>query len=220
MPGYHNNPRANFENFPGDGWFDSGDLGFLHRGRLYLTGRAKEMIIIRGANYYCYEIEEVVMQEAGTVPARVAATSVYDEAIATERLLIFFVPEASAVPPADVALLHTVGEVSTALYSLVTRVRACVVAKLGLAPGLVMPVLEASFHRTTSGKIQRGAFQKEFKMGMHSNAAVALDTPATSLPAVYEITWTPPTTQKDEDKAVIAAHATHVLTHDMSINSL
>ena len=62
----------------GDGWFDTGDLGFLHEGRLFLTGRAKEMIIIRGANYYCYEVEDAVTVIEGTIPARVAATSVYD----------------------------------------------------------------------------------------------------------------------------------------------
>ena len=70
MEGYHNNPKANAESFVGDGWFDSGDLGFIHDGRLFLTGRAKEMIIIRGANYYCYEIEDIVMQLPGTVAAR------------------------------------------------------------------------------------------------------------------------------------------------------
>ena len=92
MGGYHNNPKANAECMLADGWFDSGDLGFLHQGRLYLTGRAKEMIICRGANYYCYEIEDSVMTVAGTLPARVAATSVYDENQGTEVLLIFFVP--------------------------------------------------------------------------------------------------------------------------------
>ena len=41
-------------------------------------------IIIRGANFYCYEIEEIVLRVAGTVPARVAATSVCDDTQATE----------------------------------------------------------------------------------------------------------------------------------------
>lgn len=86
MSGYHRNPTANAECFPGDGWFDSGDLGFLHRGRLVLTGRAKDgrkpprrIDIIRGANIYCYEVEEIVSQIDGTVPVCVAATSVRDE---------------------------------------------------------------------------------------------------------------------------------------------
>eukprot|EP00966_Prymnesium_polylepis_P282345 6524237-Prymnesium_polylepis.1 len=90
MGGYYNHPVANAESFVGDDWFDSGDLGSIHNGRLFLTGRAKEMIIIRGANYYCYEIEDVVMQLPGMIPARVAATSAYSESAGTEELLIFF----------------------------------------------------------------------------------------------------------------------------------
>ena len=105
MAGYHNHPKANAESFVGDGWFDSGDLGFIHEGRLFITGRAKEMIIIRGANYYCYEIEDIVTQVPGTVAARVAATSAYNERIGTEELLLFYVPERTAVPEADVAAL-------------------------------------------------------------------------------------------------------------------
>ena len=43
MRGYHDHPAANAECMVGDGWLDSGDLGLLHRGRLVLTGRAKEV---------------------------------------------------------------------------------------------------------------------------------------------------------------------------------
>ncbi len=58
--GYLYNDEANKEAFVGDGWFNSGDLGYIWNGRLALTGREKEMIIVRGANFYCYEIEDVV----------------------------------------------------------------------------------------------------------------------------------------------------------------
>ena len=37
MKGYYNHPKANAESFVGDDWFDSGDLGFVHEGKLYLT---------------------------------------------------------------------------------------------------------------------------------------------------------------------------------------
>jgi len=45
-PGYLNNPDANAEAFVGDGWFNSGDLGFIWNRRLILTGREKEMIVV------------------------------------------------------------------------------------------------------------------------------------------------------------------------------
>ncbi len=109
MQGYHQNPKANAECMLADGWFDSGDLGFVHEGRLALTGRAKEMIIIRGANFYCYEIEDLVTTVDGTLPARVAATSVHDEQQGTEALLLFFVPDPAAHAAAGLALLHQQG---------------------------------------------------------------------------------------------------------------
>src|SRR4029079_9585460 len=64
-PGYLNNPDANQEAFSADGWFYTGDLGFLLDGRLTITGREKEIIIINGANYYCYEIEDIVNELPG-----------------------------------------------------------------------------------------------------------------------------------------------------------
>jgi len=91
MLGYHDNSMGNAECYPGDDWFDSGDLGFIHAGRLALTGRAKEMIIIRGANFYCYEVEARALEVAGTVAPLCAATSVYDPVEATEALLVCFV---------------------------------------------------------------------------------------------------------------------------------
>src|SRR6185503_16785530 len=49
--GYFRNDEANREVFVGDGWFNTGDRGFIAGGELYLTGRDKESLIINGANY-------------------------------------------------------------------------------------------------------------------------------------------------------------------------
>src|SRR5207244_11543725 len=95
-PAYLNNAHANQEAFVGDDWFNSGDLGFILNGRLTLTGREKEIIIIRGANFYCYEIEDVVNNVAGIEPTFTGSCAVDDPATGTEGLAIFFVPQ-----PAD-----------------------------------------------------------------------------------------------------------------------
>ena len=63
----------------------------LQEGRLFLTGRAKEVLILRGANFHCYELEDTVGALPGIATARVAATSVRDASTGTEALLIFFV---------------------------------------------------------------------------------------------------------------------------------
>ena len=192
MKGYHDHPQANAESFVGDGWFDSGDLGFLHDGRLYLTGRAKEVIIIRGANYYCYEVEDVVTQVPGTVAARVAATSAYNDSIGTEELLLFFVPDAEVVSEAAVAMLERGEGLLPEVHALISAVRTHVTKVLSLSPRCVIPVIDEKFHRTTSGKIQRGAFLKDFKSGLHARALAALDGARNSKPSLSTPLQQPP----------------------------
>jgi len=190
MLGYHDNSMANAECYPGDDWFDSGDLGFIHAGRLALTGRAKEMIIIRGANFYCYEVEARALEVAGTVAPLCAATSVYDPVEATEALLVFFVARADVLSKTDVDALHELGHVSDRLAELVGSIRRTVATSLGLTPHCTLPVLDANFHRTTSGKIQRGAFKREYEQGKYTIASEALLRTEAS-PVDYCLVWQP-----------------------------
>jgi acyl-CoA synthetase (AMP-forming)/AMP-acid ligase II len=137
-PGYLDNPEANAEAFVGDGWFNTGDLGFARGGRLFLVGREKETIIIRGANFFCYELEEHVSRRVGVLDTFVAATSVADADAGTEQLLLFFVPDDNYLPgvtESDVA--------------------QSVSAAFGVIPHAVIAVARADFAKTTSGKIQR-----------------------------------------------------------------
>src|SRR3954451_1942875 len=64
MDGYLGDPEATARALR-DGWLDTGDLGFLQEEELYLTGRAKEVIILRGRNYAPDEIELAVEGGAG-----------------------------------------------------------------------------------------------------------------------------------------------------------
>lgn len=59
--GYHANPQANADAFTADGWFRSGDLGFIDgQGNLRISGRVKEMINRGGMKYFPREVEEVL----------------------------------------------------------------------------------------------------------------------------------------------------------------
>jgi acyl-CoA synthetase (AMP-forming)/AMP-acid ligase II len=153
-PGYLYNDAANADAFVGDGWFNSGDLGFILNGRLTLTGREKEMIIVRGANFYCYEIEDVVNGIEGVEPTFVSSSAVPNAETGSEGLAVMFVPKA--------------GKSDEELLALTKTIRAKVGTSLGISPAFVIPLEKSGFLKTTSGKIQRGQMKKNFEAGEYN----------------------------------------------------
>lgn len=149
-PGYLDNEEANREAFVGDGWFNSGDLGFIRFGRLTVTGREKEIIIVRGANLACHEVEYMVGSVQGVEPTFVAATAVEDTRAGTEGLAIFFVPKGKTLAKMAVS---------------VREIRRTVTEKLGVMPSVVVPIERSVFPKTTSGKIQRSALKRALARG-------------------------------------------------------
>lgn len=147
--GYYNNPAANDGIFTADGWFNTGDLGFLANGHLVVTGRAKETIIINGANYYNHEIEAVVEELEGVEVSYTAACAVRDTSNATEQLAIFF---------------STTWK-DEALVELLKKIRQTVVNKIGLNPDFLLPVAQSAIPKTAIGKIQRSQLSKQFHAG-------------------------------------------------------
>jgi long-chain acyl-CoA synthetase len=78
MKGYWNRPDETAKVFTADGWFRSGDMGFMDgRGSIKITDRKKDMIIVSGFNVYPNEVEDVVMLHAGVLEA--AAIGAADE---------------------------------------------------------------------------------------------------------------------------------------------
>lgn len=59
MKGYHRRPDATAEAFAG-GWLRTGDLGYLAGGRLHVTGRIRQMIVVHGVNHYPEDVEAAV----------------------------------------------------------------------------------------------------------------------------------------------------------------
>jgi fatty-acyl-CoA synthase len=133
--GYFENPEASAESFGPDGWLRSGDLGYLVQGNLYICGRKKDLIILRGANYHPQDIEWLVSELPGVRRGNVVSFSV---PVQGEERLILAV-ECASGDAADVC----------------ARVTARVNESLGLAPHEVVPVTIGSLPKTSSGKIQR-----------------------------------------------------------------
>lgn len=76
--GYYNNPQATAKAMTKDGWLVTGDLGFMRRGRLIITGRAKDIIFVNGQNVYPHDIERVAEEVDGVELGKVAACGVRD----------------------------------------------------------------------------------------------------------------------------------------------
>ena len=84
---YYNRPDLTSQAIK-NGWYHSGDLGYLADGDLFVLGRIKDLIIVAGKNIYPQDIEEIVGGIEGIYPGRVVAFGIYDETIGTEEVVI------------------------------------------------------------------------------------------------------------------------------------
>ncbi len=92
MQQYYRNNAETAGMFTADQWLRTGDLGYLHNGSLIITGRAKELILINGQNYYPHDLEHMCEQIDGVISGKVAVVNVCDRA-ANECIAVFLEQE-------------------------------------------------------------------------------------------------------------------------------
>ena len=83
--GYRNYPEKTAEVLA-NGWFFSGDYGFVDGEELYVVGRKKDLIIVAGNNIYPEDVEDAVGKVSGVIPGRVVAFGREDAVLGSERL--------------------------------------------------------------------------------------------------------------------------------------
>jgi fatty-acyl-CoA synthase len=98
LSGYYNRPDAT-EKAIRDGWYFTGDYGYMVAGEVYVCGRKKEMIIVGGKNVYPMDLEELAMTVPGVHPGRVSAFGVFNETSGTEDVVM--VAEVETEDPAE-----------------------------------------------------------------------------------------------------------------------
>jgi fatty-acyl-CoA synthase len=146
---------SDLQPFTDDGWLRTGDLAFRLGGELYIVGRLKDMITVRGQNFYAEDVEEVVRSTPGINLARNAAVAWTDGA--DERMVVLW--ETALKPAAATAL-------AVAAHDRVKRL-------LGLAAVDVIPVPPATIPHTTSGKVRRqavGQLVRDREFGLANDA--------------------------------------------------
>ncbi len=85
--GYYNRPDLT-EKALRDGWYYSGDLGFLRDGELYVVGRKKDLLIIGGENIYPQDIEEIVCSHPAIHDGRAIALGLFNPDLGTEDIVV------------------------------------------------------------------------------------------------------------------------------------
>ncbi|MDZ8092350.1 MAG: fatty acyl-AMP ligase [Nostoc sp. DedQUE05] len=129
----------------------TGDLGFLQHGELFVTGRIKDLIIIRGCNHYPQDIEQTVQQSHPALVVGSGAAFVVD--LNGEQKLV-------VVQEVERTYLHKLN-----VQEVVRNVRQAVATEDGIQINTIVLVKTGSLLKTSSGKIQRFACREAFLSG-------------------------------------------------------
>ncbi len=143
--GYWNNPELTLKQFGArlvdntpydDGYLRTGDIGFFHDGELYVCGRIKDMIILRGQNYYPHDIENVVEKSSALIRHNCVAAFQIQEDSEPALAIVAEVKNPRALPDAR-------------------KIAAAVRNYLNVEVAVISLIAPRAIPRTSSGKIMR-----------------------------------------------------------------
>lgn len=145
--GYYNNKEVTSKTITYDGWVKTGDLGFIKKGKLFITGRAKDILFVNGQNYYPHDIERVGEEIEGIEMGKIAAAGYFNEKSMKDEIIVFLLFRGNIKKFIPIAL----------------KLKKHINKKMGLDIENIIPV--SRIPKTTSGKIQRYKLVKMFQVG-------------------------------------------------------
>jgi len=131
-----------------DGWYCTGDLGYLSEGNLFVTGRTKDLLIVRGINFYAHDVEFAANKVEGLVPGRCVALGLYDETSASEEVVL--IAETQVVDGGE-------------LKGLKRQIKEQIFSHTALIIKSVEFVPKGWLIKTTSGKIARSQNEAKYQ---------------------------------------------------------
>ena len=191
--GYWNNPELTLKMFHArlvddspydDGYLRTGDMGFFHDGELFVCGRSKDMIIVRGQNYYPQDIEDVVEKASGLIRHNCVAAFQIHEDSEPALAVVAEVKNPKALPDP-------------------LKIAAAIRNYLNVEVALICFIAPRAIPRTSSGKIMRNRTRQMWREGRfavlsefsrrkdtESSAGSAGQSPFDVLKARYNLTGT------------------------------
>jgi len=152
--GYWRNPEATAKTFvqhAGRTWLRTGDLGFIRDGEVYITGRLKDLLIVRGHNLYPQDIEQTIEREVEVVrKGRVAAFAVNEQGLEGIGIAAEISRSVQKILPPE---------------ALIKAIRQAVAEAYQEAPSVVVLLNPGALPKTSSGKVQRAACALRHKDG-------------------------------------------------------
>jgi fatty-acyl-CoA synthase len=157
LSGYYNRPEATDEALH-DGWFYTGDLGYVAEGEIYITGRKKDLMIIGGKNIYPQDIEHLIDDVPGVHSGRAVVFGIADRDLGTEQAAAIVEVDPRQPREKDVLGLD---------------IRRAVATGSEIALRHVKIVDERWLIKTSSGKLARAANRDKFLAEQNSDPAAA-----------------------------------------------
>jgi acyl-CoA synthetase (AMP-forming)/AMP-acid ligase II len=156
LSGYYHRPDATGKAFI-NGWYLTGDYGYLVEGELYITGRKKDLIIVGGKNIYPQDLELLAYEVPGVHAGRASAFGVFNETSGTEDVVLV-----AEVDPSELAEQQKVAD----------GIRAAVTRGSAVALRYVHLVGRHWLVKTSSGKTARSANRDKFLKEMQENGQI------------------------------------------------
>lgn len=150
--GYYGNESAYNKSVSHDGWLNTGDIGFLKKEKLYITGRKKDILFVNGYNYYSHDIEKCAEAVDGIEMGKIAVAGFFDKKIQRDKVIAFVLNRGQ--------IEHFV-HVATSLRK---HINQC----FSFDIDQIIPVKEIP--KTTSGKIQRYLLVEKYLQNQYAEA--------------------------------------------------
>ena len=155
--------NAKIDRLDSEGFYATGDIGFFHGDELVILGRADEMFIINGVNYFPYDIEMIVRGLPGVAKRRVACFGVRED------------HQSSASPSRVVVLYESQQLPRETVLKNEELIRAAVLGKAGVQVETIIAVRNGTIPVTTSGKIQRRKAKTLYVAGAFAQNIISAD---------------------------------------------